>query len=599
MAQQILSRAESDARFQWDLSHIFATEADWAAALERCRGFAPRLAALRGRLGESGATLLAYYKLNDELDVLLGQVYCWAAMRLDEDSAVAASQERMALAQKTAVELSAAGAFARPELMAIPDERLEQFYRETPELETYRIALDETRRLRAHVLSEAEEKLLAAAGELTSAPHNIFGLMESADLRFPDVEDAEGKAHAVTNGGFTTLLQSPDRLLRERAFHAFYGVWQGMRNTSSALMNAQHKAIQFKSDARKYPTALEASLDSHHVPTEVYDNLLRAVNENLPKLHRYMALRKRLMGLDELHMYDIYTSLVPAAEMKIPYAEAQQLVKEALSVLGEDYVSVLQRAFDERWIDVYENRGKRSGAYSCGVPGLHPYVLLNHKDTLQSAFTLAHELGHSMHSYLSAATQPTVYSDYVIFVAEVASTVNEALLMQYLLRRTTDKTERTYLVNYFLEQIRTTIYRQAMFAEFEKWCGDVVGKGGSLTADSMCAAYHELNRRYYGEATTVDEEISIEWARIPHFYLNYYVFQYATGFSAALAISRRILTEGESAVRDYKRFLSSGCSMPPIELLKIAGADMTTAEPVNAALEQFGEMIDELEALTK
>ena len=594
---EVKTRAEADPRYCWDTAQIFSTEADWEAALSRCQDFIPRLSAFQGKLGADGAALLDYLRLGDELSVALSQVYCYASLRSDEDAAAAAEQERVARAQTLAVELSAANAFAAPELNAIPDETLEGFYAATPGLETYRVALDELRRRRAHILSEREEVLLAAAGELGAAPMNIFDRMEGADLRYPDAVDAEGQRHPVTHGGLSPLLQSPDRVLRCSAFRNFYQTWLGMQHSAAALMQAQHRQLRFFAQARRYGSSLEASLDQSNVPTAVYDKLVEAVNANLPRLHRYMALRKRRMGLEELHMYDLYASIVPEARMEIPYEQAKELVLEALSVLGEDYVSVLRRAFDARWIDVYENRGKRSGAYSCAVAGVHPYVLLNHKDDLNSVFTLAHELGHTMHSYLSEQRQPRAYADYVIFVAEVASTVNEALLMQYLLRKTEDRMQRAYLLNYFLEQFRATIYRQTMFAQFEQRCGEIVAQGGSLTAERLGALYADLNRRYYGPDVTVDPEIAVEWARIPHFYLNYYVYQYATGFSAAMAISRRILREGAPAVEDYLRFLSSGSSLPPVELLKLAGADMTTAQPVNAALEQFGELIGELEEL--
>ena len=596
-ALKVKTRAEGDPRFQWDTTQIFPSVEAWEAALAACQDYAPRLQALQGRLGERGETLLEYLLLTEKLRVDLGKVYGYAALRADQDTAVAEEQERQSRAQTLAVTLSTAGAWATPEIVAIPEETLARFYAETPALESFRRALEDLRRRRDHVLSDKEEALMAAAGEMAGSPFHIFSLFEGADLKFPDAPDSEGAAHPVTNGGFTTLLQSPDRALRERAFRGFYETWMGMRNTAAGLLNAQHKQLKFFADARRYGSTLEASLDGTDVPVAVYENLVATVNANLPQLHRYMALRKRLMGLDELHMYDIYTTLVPEADMKISYAEAQETVKEALSVLGEDYVAVLQRAFDEGWIDVYENTGKRSGAYSSDVLGVHPYILLNHKDTLSSVFTLAHELGHTMHSYLSDTHQRVAYADYVIFVAEVASTVNEALLMQHLLKKTQDRTARAYLLNYFLEQFRTTIYRQTMFAEFEKDMGDIVGQGGSLTADKLCERYLELNRRYYGGAVSVDELIQVEWARIPHFYFDYYVFQYATGFSAAMAISRRILTEGAPAVADYKRFLSSGSSLRPIELLKLAGVDMTTPEPVNAALAQFGELIDELDAL--
>ncbi|MCD7853593.1 MAG: oligoendopeptidase F [Oscillospiraceae bacterium] len=595
--EPVPDRTASDPAYQWDLTAIFPDDAAWNAALEAANGLKDELAAYEGRLGESGATLLAYMQLSERVSETFSPIYGYASLKSDEDTAVARYQDMQGKAQNLSVALSTAAAFEMTELIEIPEERLERFYAETPELEKYRTAIFNARRMAAHVLTRPEEALLASAGNLGAAPYGIYNLFEGADLKFPDAAGADGAPHQVTAGTFIPLLRAPDRTLRRNAFHALYDTYLGAQNTFAALLNAQMKQLQFFAEARHYDSALAASLDATNVPVPVYTGLIDAVNANLPKLHRYMALRKRLMGLDELHMYDIYTPLVPDADVTISYRRAQELVLDALSVLGEDYTVVLRRAFSEGWIDVYENIGKRSGAYSSGLSRPHPYVLLNHKDTLDCAFTIAHELGHAMHSYLSARHQPTVYSDYVIFVAEVASTVNESLLMQHLLAKTEEPRARAYLLNYFLEQFRTTVYRQTLFAEFELLCGEMTGRGETLTAEALNAAYLELNRRYYGPAVTLDDEIRIEWARVPHFYYNYYVYQYATGFSAAMAISRRILTGGEAARTDYLRFLSSGCSQPPIDLLRLAGADMTTAEPINAALELFNQLMDEMENL--
>lgn len=593
----VKTRAESDPAYQWDLTPIFPDDAAWRAALDKAQELRALLQSYEGRLGEGGETLLEYMDLGERVSETVSRIYGYASLKADEDTAVAAYQDMKNRALSLSVSISAASAFETPELIAIPDETLEGFYAETPGLEKYRVALRNVRRRKAHILSQKEETLLAAAGEMADSPYNIYNLFEGADLKFPDALDADGKPHRLTHGTFVPTLHSTDRTLRKNAFDGYYGVWQGMRNTAAALLNAQMKQLQFFASARKYGSALEASLDGTDVPVSVYTSLLEAVEQNLPKNHRYMALRKKLMGLSELHMYDIYTPLVPDADAKISYEEAKETVLSALSVLGEDYVAVLKRAFSEGWIDVYENVGKRSGAYSSGLSKPHPYVLLNHKDTLDSMFTLAHELGHAMHSYLSASHQPTVYADYVIFVAEVASTVNEALLMQHLLKKARDKKQRAWLINYFLEQFRTTVYRQTMFAAFEKELGEMAGRGDALTAEALDALYYDLNKRYYGGAVTADEAIAVEWARIPHFYYDYYVFQYATGFSAAVALSRRILEGGQSAVDDYLRFLSSGCSKTPIELLKLAGVDMSTPQPVNDALALFDELIMEMETL--
>ena len=493
-------------------------------------------------------------------------------------------------------ELSAGLSFATPEIMAIPEESLEGFYADCPRLERYRRYLTDQRRKKAHTLSAAEERLLAAAAEMAGAPDSIYSSLLNADLTYPDAVDSEGKPHSLSQSTFVPLEESGDRVLRKSAYENLYHTLNGMRNTAAGLLDAQNKQQKFYATARKYSSAREAALDGTNVPLSVYDNLIEAVHRNLDKMHRYVRLRKRLLGVDQLHFYDIYTPLVQDLNKSIPYEQAKQTVYDALHPLGEDYRKILKEGFDNRWIDVYENRGKRTGAYSAGTK-VHPYVLLNYTGSLDSEFTLAHEMGHALHSYLSNKHQNPIDSDYVIFVAEVASTCNEALLMEYLLKRTRDKKERAYLINYFLDQFKGTIYRQVMFAEFEKTIGQMVDAGQTLTADVLCAEYRRLAELYYGPDMEVDEEIAIEWARIPHFYYDYYVFQYATGYAAAIALSRRILSEGEPAVKDYLGFLSGGCSKSPIDLLKGAGVDMTGPQPVNDALALFGELLDEMESL--
>ena len=439
--------------------------------------------------------------------------------------------------------------------------------------------------------------MLAAAEEMSEAPDNIGSTLRNADMRFPDVTDGEGQARSLTNGTLTTLLESPDADFRRRVFETYYDRLGEYRNTIAATLDGQFKQLRFFAGARKYGSTLEAALFGNEIPTEVYLNLIEAVHQNLPAMYRYVALRKKLLKLPELHMYDVYTPIVSDAAAEIPFAQAKETVLEALSVLGEDYVSLLRKGFDSRWIDVYENVGKRSGAYSSGSAWPHPYVLLNHKDNLDSMFTLAHEMGHALHSYHSCASQPVSTADYVIFVAEVASTVNEVLLMRRLLAKTEEKKARAYLINHFLDQFKGTIYRQTMFAEFELMMGRMAEAGEALTADALSEKYMELNKLYFGPDMISDPGIALEWARIPHFFYNYYVFQYATGFSAAVAIAERILSRGESAVADYKKFLSGGSSTDPISLLKIAGVDMSTPQPVNDALKLFDELVSELEAL--
>ena len=492
--------------------------------------------------------------------------------------------------------LHAAGSFETPEIMAISDETLEGFYAAKPELERYRRYLTNMRRRKAHTLSAAEEKLLAAAGEMSGAPDDIYGMFANADITFPDALDSQGNAHPVSQGTFVLCEMSPDRTLRKNAYESMYRTFGKFKNTAAAILNAQNKQLKYFAEARKYDNAFEASLDRTNVPTSVYLNLIEAVHQNMDKMHRYVRLRKKLLGVDELHFYDVYTSLVDGVDKHIPFAEAKQTVYDALAPLGEDYRKILAEGFNNRWIDVYQNVGKRSGAYSAGA-AVHPYVLLNYTGTLDSQFTLAHEMGHALHSYLSHKNQNPIDANYVIFVAEVASTCNEALLMEYLLGKTTDKKERAYLINHFLEQFKGTLYRQTMFAEFELNIGRMIAQGQTLTADVLCAEYRRLNEMYFGPDMVVDDEIAMEWARIPHFYYNYYVFQYATGYSAAIAISRKILAGEENAVANYLNFLCGGCSKSPIDLLKGAGVDMTSPAPVDEALQLFGHLLDEMEAL--
>jgi oligoendopeptidase F len=495
------------------------------------------------------------------------------------------------------VAVAGASAFATPEIMAIDDETLDRFYRECPALETWRRSLYRIRRRKAHILSDKEEKLLAAAGEMADGPDAIGSALRNADLRFDDAVDADGGRHPLSAGTFGPLMESEDRALRKSAFENCYRGYGDFRNTVAATLDAQFKTLRFFAEARRYPTTLAAALDRTEVPESVYHNLIEAVHRNLDKMYRYVALRKRLLGVDELHMYDVYRPIIEGSDKKILFDEAKANVLDAMKILGDDYVALLNRAFGERWIDRYENEGKRSGAYSSGGARPHPYILLNHHDNLDSQFTLAHELGHSMHSWYSKENQPVSTADYVIFVAEVASTCNEVLLMNYLLNKTADKKERAALINHFLDQFKGTIYRQTMFAEFELMMGQMAEKGETLTADALCEKYKALNALYFGPDMVTDDKIALEWARIPHFFYNYYVFQYATGFSAAVAIAKRILKEGAPAVADYKRFLSGGSSQDPVSLLKIAGVDMSSPAPVNEALAYFGELLDEIEKL--
>lgn len=594
----IPSRADADPRYTWNLADIFPTDEDWQAAYAAAQRSPEKLRSYEGKLSDA-KTLLEFLRYSDELSVVLDRLGNYAQRKADEDTRSAAYQEMSALFLNLAIETSRAAAFSTPEILSIPDQTLEGLFREEPALSQYRLLIDRVLRQRSHVLSPEGEALLAAAGQLGQSPDDIFSYLNDADMRFDDVLDSEGVSHAVTHGSFSALLQSPDRTLRRAAFESLYSVYGQFRNTSAALLSAQMKQLQFFADARRYGSALEASLDENEVPAEIYHSLITAVRDGFPAMHRYVSLRKRLLGLDELHFYDLYTPIVAGQDIQVSYDEAWETALEALAPLGEDYLSLLREGRENRWIDVYENQGKRSGAYSASVYGVHPYVLLNYTGKLDDMFTLVHEMGHSLHSCLSNRTQPVTYAHYVIFVAEVASTCNEALLMRHLLSKTTDPERRAYLINHFLEQFRTTLYRQTLFAEFELWCSEQIRTGQALTAESLSARYAELCREYYGEEIVLDEQIALEWARIPHFYYDFYVYQYATGFSAAVALSERILREGEPAVRDYLAFLSGGSSKDPVSLLRGAGVDMSSPEPVRSALRQFSDLVDELEQLTK
>ena len=594
--KKIPARSEIPAEDKWAIEDLFVSDEAWEQELTTLEQASTAMAAYEGRLAESAKTLYEYLQQVEQVDVKADRLGNYCFRRSDEDTRDSDAQAMSGKYMAAVVALSAASSFATPEIMAIDEQTLQGFYASCPELERYRRYLTDLRRRKAHTLSSQEERLLAAAGEMAQAPDTIYGSFADADISFPDAVDGEGNRHPLTQGTFVSLEESQDRVLRRSAYENLYDGFAGFKNTAAALLNAQNKQLKFFADARKYDNDLDASLDATNVPTAVYHNLIDAVHQNMDKMHRYVRLRKKLLGVDELHFYDVYTPLMAEVDRRIPYAEAKQTVYDALAPLGKEYQAILKEGFENRWIDVYQNQGKRSGAYSAGAK-VHPFVLLNYTGTLDSQFTLAHEMGHAIHSYLSNRTQNPIDSDYVIFVAEVASTCNEALLMQHLLSKTQDKKERAYLINHFLDQFKGTIYRQTMFAEFERNIGQMTAQGKTLTAQVLCDEYKRLNELYYGPDMVVDDRIAMEWARIPHFYYNYYVFQYATGYSAAIALSNRILKEGESAVKDYLNFLSGGCSKSPIDLLKGAGVDMTSPDPVNQALELFGQLLDEMEAL--
>ena len=596
--KKIPQRSEIAQEDKWAIEDLYPSDEAWEAELATVSEDAKVLVSYAGRLGESGKELCEYLTKMEQINCKGELLANYCMRKSDEDTRVAKYQAMVGSFMSAFVALQAATSFETPEIMDIDQDKMDAFYAEEPGLERYRRYLTDLRRRKEHVLSPAEEKLLASAGEMSQAPDTIYGAFADADIKFPDAVDAQGNAHPLSQGTFVQCEESPDRELRKSAYENLYHTFANFKNTAAAVLNAQGKQLKFFADARKYPSTLDASLDRTNVPTSVYLNLIEAVHQNMDKMHRYVRLRKKLLGVDELHFYDVYAPLIADVDKKIPYADAKKTIYEAMAPLGEDYRKILKEGFDNRWIDVYQNEGKRSGAYSAGA-AVHPFVLMNYSGTLDSQFTLAHEMGHALHSYHSHKYQNPIDASYVIFVAEVASTCNEALLMEYLLGKTTDKQERAYLINHFLEQFKGTLFRQTMFAEFELNIGRMIQQGQTLTAEALCNEYRRLNEMYFGPDMVVDDEIAMEWARIPHFYYNYYVFQYATGYSAAIALSRRILKEGEPAVKDYIRFLSGGCSKSPIDLLKDAGVDMTSPEPVDQAMKLFGELLDEMEALTK
>ena len=589
------SREEIDSKYKWDLSSMFPSDEAFEAGLEELKAYCPKLLAFKGKISTSAQALLEFLQLEDQMTLLLYKIINYAERKSDEDTRVAKYQAYVANATSAYTQVGEATSWFAAELLAIPAESVEKFYAEVPALEFYRRKLNKILNQREHTLSAEEEALLARAEELAVQPTNIFSMFDDADLTFDDAVDSEGKTHKLTSGSFVPLLMDADRVLRESAFKQLYSRFGEFRNTSAAILTSQVKNLQFFSSSRKYASSLEAALAENEIPVEVYNNLIDAVHQNFPAFYKYVDLRKRVMGLDELHFWDVYTPLVDDVDMKFTYEEACDLIVKALAPMGEEYVNLVKKGLESRWVDVYETPGKRSGAYSAGGKGMNPVMLLNFQGGLDDVYTLIHEMGHSLHTYFSSHNQEITYSDYSIFVAEVASTCNEALLSHYLLEHETDPARHAYILNHFLEGFRGTIYRQCMFAEFERDISQMNADGVALNAEVLSERYGKLCAEYFGPGIELDEEIKLEWSRIPHFYYNFYVYQYCIGFSAAIALSQRILSEGEPAVKDYIGYLSGGCSKTPIELLRGAGVDMATPDPVNAALKYFGELVDQLE----
>jgi oligoendopeptidase F len=597
MAKELPKRSEVNEAFTWKLEDMYENVDAWETDVKKAQALAKELAAMEGTLLESPENLFTALEKESELMQILDLTSNYTSRLSDQDTK---NTENQALNMRLSVIISdivSELSFMEPEIISADADLLERFYQELPALEFYRNYINESLRMKPHRLSAEMEKLIAMTSEMGHTASSAYSIFNNSDLSFPEMQDEDGETVRITHGRFIGLLESADRRVRKEAFEKLYHTYDQYKNTLASLYSGQIKKQIFHAKVRNYNSTLEAAVDGNNVSPKVYENLLTTVNNNLDKLHRYVSLRKKYLGVDELHMYDIYTPMLPDFAKKVSYEEAKETVLKALAPLGEDYVKVVEEGFNNRWIDVYENEGKRSGAYSAGAYGTHPYVLLNHNDTLDNMFTLAHEMGHAMHSYLSNKTQPYIYSHYKIFVAEVASTCNEILLMEYLLKNTTDKKERAYLLNHYLDSFKGTVYRQTMFAEFEAETNRMAESGESLTADVLSKLYHQINSKYYGPDMISDPEIAVEWARIPHFYYNFYVYQYATGFTSAVAIAHNILKNGAPAVEAYKKFLSSGCTQDPVSLLKIAGVNLETPQPIQDALDVLDGILKEMEEL--
>ncbi|MED3989167.1 oligoendopeptidase F [Priestia aryabhattai] len=595
--KKLPSRSEIKVEDTWKLEDIFASDDAWEKEFEEVKALIPKMEKFKGKLGESAQTLYDALQEQDELTMRVSKLYTYAHMRYDQDTTNSFYQGLNDRIKTLYTQIASALSYVTPEILSIEESKIKQYMAEHKELKLYAHALDEITRERPHILSESEEALLAQASEVLGSSSNTFGMLNNADLEFPSIKDENGEEVEITHGRYIRFLESSDRRVREEAFKAVYETYGKFKNTFASTLSGTVKKDNFSARVRHYNSARHSALSTNNIPEEVYDNLVKTVNDNLHLLHRYIDLRKKVLGIEELHMYDLYTPLVKDVKMEVTYEEAKDYILKGLKPLGEDYLNVLKEGFENRWVDVHENKGKRSGAYSSGTYGTNPYILMNWQDNVNNLFTLAHEFGHSVHSYYTRKTQPYPYGDYSIFVAEVASTCNEALLNDYLLKTIDDEKQRLYLLNHYLEGFRGTVFRQTMFAEFEHDVHVRAQNGEPLTPELLTKLYYDLNKKYFGDNLVIDEEIGLEWARIPHFYYNYYVYQYATGFSAAAALSKQILEEGDAAVERYGGFLKSGSSDYPIEVLKKAGVDMTTSQPIEEALAVFEEKLTEMERL--
>lgn len=598
MAEKLLTRDEVKVEETWNLENIFESDAAWTAEYEEIEKLSSEAESYQGTLDDGPEALLKALTYRDELSQRLGKLYTYSHLKTDQDTTNSTYQAMDSRAKSLAVKVSTKLSFFLPELLAIDEAKLNQLVEENEGLALYKQEVKELNSMRPHVLPAEQESLIAQMSEVAQGSSKTFSMLNNADLTFPTIKNEKGEEVELSQGRFINFLESPDRSVREEAFKAMYATYGSFKNTFASTLSANVKTNNANASIRNYESARDAALSNNHIPEQVYENLVNTISDNVGLLHRYIALRKKVFELDDLHMWDLYAPLVKDLDMKITYEDAAKTMLESFEPMGEEYRSIIKKGLESRWVDVRENKGKRSGAYSSGSYGTNPYILMNWQDNVNNMFTLAHEFGHSAHSYYSRANQPYIYSGYSIFVAEVASTVNEALLNDYLLKTTDDDQKRIYLLNHWLDGFRGTVFRQTMFAEFEHRIYQLDQQGEALTAEKLTEEYYALNEKYFGGAMTVDEEIGLEWSRIPHFYMNYYVYQYATGYSAAVALSHQILTEGEPAVERYvTNFLKAGSSDYPIEVLKKAGVDMTTTAPIEEACRVFEERLNELEQL--
>ena len=596
--KELKTRDQIDSKYKWNIEAMIPDESVISGELETIKKEAEAYGEdFAGRLTESADTLLAAFQKRDDIWRRLEKIYVYARMRRDENNAETKYQAMTDQCNSVIAAVSASMAFFTPELLSASEETILAYIDAAPGLEIYRFAICDTMRQKSHILTQAEENILAQMSEITGATNDIFTMLNNADIKFDTIIDEDGDETEVTHGNFIKFMESHDRDVRENAYNAVYDAYKELINTIASAYNYNTKTDVVSARIRKYESARAAALSGDNIPAEVYDNLVAEVHKNLPAMHRYVELRKKLLGVDRLYMYDMYVPLIKLPETSVSFEEGLDIMRDALQPLGEEYLTKMNKGIEEGWIDVYENKGKTSGAYSFGCYDSYPYILLNYTDTLKDVFTIIHEMGHSMHSRYTRDEQPYIYGSHSIFTAEVASTVNESLLMQHLLRTEDEKEMRKYLLNMHLEEFRTTLFRQTMFAEFEDITHKTIESGETLTAEWMCQQYEDLNAQYYGSAVEKDDVIRYEWARIPHFYNAFYVYKYATGYSAATAISKKILTEGKQAAQDYIRFLKTGESDHPIELLKIAGVDMSSPLPVQQAMETFNQLLDEFESL--